>query len=334
MCSIGHRTGLFDQMAGQTSFTSAELAEAAGLDERYVREWLSAMATGGIVDLTPAADEAENRFVLPVEHEMLVTRAGGPLNLASRAQDIALLGQVEDDVVEAFTTGSGVPYSRYPTFQALMAEQSGARFDAALLTEMMPTIEGSTEALTEGIAMADVGCGSGKALLMLAEAYPASTFVGFDLSSETTALANAQAAEQGLANVTFEQIDAAELATADGVEDRFDIITTFDAIHDQGRPKLVLDGIRRALKPGGSYLCVEPRAESRLEDNLEEPMAPYLYTISTMHCMSVALVDGGEGLGTAWGTTKVHEYLNSAGFDSIRTENVPSDRTNAYHVAT
>ena len=274
MCSIGHRTGLFDQMAGQTSFTSAELAEAAELDERYVREWLSAMTAGGIVDFTPATDEAQNRFVLPAEHEMLVTRAGGPLNLAAQLQDIALLGQVEDDVVEAFRTGSGVPYSRYPAFQALMAEKSGARFDIALVSEMMPVIEGSTEALSQGVALADVGCGSGRALLILAEAYPASTFVGYDLSSAATAAANAQAADQGLTNVTFEQIDAAELVTTDHIEDRFDIVTTFDAIHDQGRPKQVLAGIRRALKPGGSYLCVEPRAETRLEDNLGEPAAP------------------------------------------------------------
>jgi len=331
MCSVGHRTGLFDRMAGQTSFTSAELAAEAGLDERYVREWLAAMAAGGIVDLTPAPeDDRENRFVLPAEHEKLVTRAGGPLNMAAVAQYIALLGQVEDDVVEAFRTGSGVPYSRYPAFQALMAEQSGARFDAALLAEMLPLIPNGIEALTAGVHLADVGSGSGKALLMMGEAYPESTFVGYDISSEGISVANAEAAARSLTNVSFVEIDVAEL----DADAEFDLVTSFDAIHDQGRPRHVLAGIHRALKPGGTYLCAEPKAASRLEDNIGEPMAPYLYAVSTMHCMSVALVDGGEGLGTAWGEDRAHEYLKEAGFTSVTTQEVPSDRANLYYVAT
>ncbi len=329
MVSIGHRTGLFDHMAGQVSMTSTELAAASELDERYVREWLAAMAAGGIVDLSPGASEPENRFVLPAEHQKLVTRAGGPLNLAAMTQYIALLGQVEDDVVEAFSTGAGVPYSRYPAFQALMAEGSGARFDAALLDGMLPLMPGGTEALTSGATLADIGCGEGKAILMMAEAYPNSTFTGFDFSADAIVAAAAKAEAQGLTNVSFVEADAAEL-TADA---EFDFVTSFDAIHDQGRPRDVLAGIRRALRPGGTYLCVEPRSATKLEDNIKDPMAPYLYSISTMHCMSVALVNGGEGLGTAWGEEKAYAYLHEAGFDSIETHEVAQDRTNSYYVA-
>lgn len=329
MISIGHRTGLFDKMAGQKSFTSLELAQASNLDERYVREWLAAMAAGGVIDLTAGAIETEHRFVLPAEHEKLVTRAGGPLNLAAMTQYVALMGQVEDDVVESFSTGAGVPYSRYPAFQALMAEGSGARFDAALISEMLPLMPGSTAALQAGTTLADVGCGSGKALLMMAEAYPNSTFTGFDFSPDGIAAANAKAQQMELSNVTFVEADAAELTA----NDEFDFITSFDAIHDQGRPRDVLAGIRRALRDGGTYLCVEPRSSSSLEENIKDPMAPYLYSISTMHCMSVALVDGGEGLGTAWGAEKAHEYLNDAGFSQVETHEVGADRTNSYFVA-
>jgi len=283
-----------------------------------------------IVDLTSGETEDQNQFVLPAEHEKLVTRAGGPLNIAGTAQYISLMGLVEDDVVEAFTTGAGVPYSRYPAFQALMAEQSAARFDIGLLDEMLPLMPGCIEALEAGATLADIGCGSGKAVLIMAEAFPNSTFTGFDFSTEGIATANAMAAERGLTNVHFVEADAAELQ----VDEPFDFVTSFDAIHDQGRPRKVLEGIRGALKAGGTYLCVEPRAAGTLEENLQEPMAAWMYSISTMHCMSVALVDGGEGLGTAWGEAKAREYLGDAGFDSIETHSVPSDRFNNYYLAT
>ncbi|MGI9606060.1 MAG: class I SAM-dependent methyltransferase [Acidimicrobiales bacterium] len=324
MCSIGHRTGLFDAMAGQPPTTSEELAERTGLNERYVREWLHAMAAGAIVEY----DASGNRFSLPEEHQALVTRAGGPLNIANTLQFMALMGAVEDDVVKAFETGEGVPYSRYPAFQALMAEQSATRFDAALLNEMIPNMPGAVDRLTAGTDMADVGCGSGHALLLLAEAYPNSRFTGFDFSAEGVATANAEAADRGLSNVTFVERDAAAL----GEKDAFDIITTFDAIHDQAHPKTVLAEINRALRSGGSYLCVEPKAESDLADNLADPMAPYMYTISTMHCMSVSIAGGGEGLGTAWGTKLAIEYLSEAGFTDIDHSEVRADRTNTHFV--
>ena len=325
MMSIGHRTGLFDVMAGKGHVTSVQLAKAAQLDERYVREWLAAMASGGIVDYDARAET----FELPIEHQTLVTRAGGQMNLAANMQNISLLGSVEDDVVEAFITGAGVPYSRYPGFQGLMAEVSAARFDASLVDEIIPLIPGAVDTLNKGASLADIGCGSGHAVLLLAKAFPNSTFVGIDFSDDGLEAARLSADRIGLSNVTFIGIDARKL----DFEDVYDFVTSFDAIHDQSHPAEVLENIQRALVPGGYYLCAEPRAHTRLEDNMAEPMAPYQYTISTMHCMSVSIAGGGEGLGTCWGATMTGEYLEAAGLTHLETIDIKADRSNTYFLS-
>lgn len=324
MVSVGHRTGLFDTMATLGTVTSEQLSESTSLNERYVREWLAAMAAGGIVEYSPTGET----YVLPDEHKALVTRAGGPLNIASTTQYIALLGQVEDDVVEAFSTGAGVPYSRYPAFQSLMAEESAARFDAGLLQEALPVIEGLPERLESGIDVADIGCGAGYALMLMAQAYPNSSFTGYDFSEDALAEARRGAADAGLTNLTFIAADAAEIDAPDA----YDFITTFDAIHDQAYPDTVLENIANALRDDGNYLCVEPKAASSLEENLENPIAPYLYSVSTMHCMSVSIAGGGHGLGTAWGTEQALEYLSAAGFTNVEPHIHRSDRSNTHFV--
>jgi ubiquinone/menaquinone biosynthesis C-methylase UbiE len=325
MCSIGHRTGLFDVMSTLPPSSSAEIAEAAGLDERYVREWLSAMACGGVVD----HDADAGTFHLPAEHAGLLTRAAGPLNLTTYCQYVRLLGLVEDDVVAAFRDGGGVPYDRYPDFQRLMAESSGQRFERALISQVVPLLPGGAEALAAGLDVADVGCGSGTALLLLATEFPPSRFTGFDISETGIASARRRAEEAGLANVRFEVRDAASL----GVDGEFDLVTSFDAVHDQARPRDMLASIHRALRPGGTYLCVEPKASSHLADNLDLPLAPMLYTVSTMHCMTVSLAYGGEGLGAAWGEDTARRYLEEAGFVDVETTSIRDDRANNYFLA-
>jgi Rv2258c-like winged HTH domain len=176
MVSVGHRTGLFDTMADLEPADSSMIAEAAGLQERYVREWLGAVVTGGIVEYDPA----HGTYWLPPEHALSVTRAAGPGNVGSYTQFIAMLGQVEGDIVASFRDGGGVPYTRFPEFTRLMAEDSAMVFDAALIDTVLPLVEGLPERLVEGIHVADVGCGSGHAINLMASAYPASQFVGYN----------------------------------------------------------------------------------------------------------------------------------------------------------
>jgi len=174
MLSIGHRTGLFDAMATLPPSTSAQIAEFAGLDERYVREWLGAMTTGRIVDHDPD----QLTFALPPERAAWLTRAAGPANLALQAQYVGLLALVEDQIVHCFRHGGGVPYSAYPAFQALMAEDSGAVHDAALIDGILPVVPGLLDRLRRGIDVADIGCGSGHSVNLMAQAYPASPLRG------------------------------------------------------------------------------------------------------------------------------------------------------------
>jgi 2-polyprenyl-3-methyl-5-hydroxy-6-metoxy-1,4-benzoquinol methylase len=327
MVSIGHRTGLFDSMRGQPPSTSVEIAARAGLHERYVREWLGAMVTGGVVDV----DETSTRFVLPDEHAAALTRAVGMDNMAAFAQYIALLGIVEDDIVGCFRHGGGVPYAKFPRFHAVMAEDSGQSVGAALETHIIPMVPGLDERLASGARMLDAGCGAGRVLNRFAELYPKSRFVGFDLSPEAIAMAKADAATRGLANVDFQVRDLSDFDRA-AEPAAFDIVATFDAVHDQARPLQLLQGIRRTLKPDGLYLMQDIKGSSFVRNNIGHPLGPFLYTVSTMHCMTVSLAQGGEGLGAMWGEEKTREYLARAGFTSVDKHEPAHDVQNNWYV--
>ncbi len=324
MTSVGHRTGLFDVLATLPPSTSAEVAGAAGLDERYVREWLNAMTVGRFVDYDPGA----GTYLLPPEHAVSLTRAVGPANLANMAQFTALMGGVEDDIVECFEAGGGVPYSRFPKFQALMAEMSGEVHDAALIEGELALVDGLIDRLREGIDVCDVGCGQGHAINLMAKEFPNSRFTGIDFSEEAIAAATAEATELGLTNATFAVKDA---ATLDG-STPCDFITVFDAVHDQAKPDVVLKAIADSLRPDGVFLCVDVAGSSHVEENLEHPLAPMLYSVSTFHCMTVSLALDGAGLGTMWGEQKANEMFRAAGFASVETLRVPEDILNVYYV--
>lgn len=327
MTSVGHRTGLFDALAELDGATSEELAEAAGLDERYVREWLGAMTTGRIVELDPET----RRYALPAEHAAWLTRAASPDNLAVEAQWITSLSTVEDDVVDCFRTGGGVPYERYPRFHEVMAEESAQTVLSVLFSHILPLVPGMTERLEAGVSVLDLGCGRGRALVMLAERFPASAFTGYDLSSEAIAFAEEQAAERGLQNVSFEQRDLSTF-DVDAEPGSFDCVLTFDAVHDQAKPLALLRGIRRALRDDGTYLMQDIQGSSHHNENLDHPGGPLMYMISTMHCMTVSLAQGGDGLGAMWGEQKARELLAEAGFSSVDVHLLEHDPFNAYFV--
>jgi 2-polyprenyl-3-methyl-5-hydroxy-6-metoxy-1,4-benzoquinol methylase len=325
MVSIGHRTGLFDAMKRTPAATSEQLAAAAGLNERYVREWLGAMVTSRVVDYEPSS----RHYTLPLEHAASLTREAGADNMAVFAQYIGGLGYVEDDVVECFKHGGGVPYEKFPRFHEVMEEDSGQSVLSSLETHILPLVPGLRERLAAGIRVLDVGCGRGRVLQRLATLFPASRFLGLDLSQEAIDYARANA--RGLANLEYEVRDVSDFdRTAE--PDAFDCIFTFDAIHDQGRPLDVLKGIRRALKPGGVYLMQDISGTGHLERDIEHPLGTLLYTVSCMHCMTVSLAQNGEGLGAMWGVEKTLEYLGKAGFSGVETKKLAHDVQNNWYV--
>jgi SAM-dependent methyltransferase len=326
MLSIGHQTGLFDAMAGLPPATSEEIAAAAGLHERYVREWLGAMVSGGIVDVDPEG----RRYQLPAEHAACLTRAAGAGNIAGFMQFIPLLANVEQDILPCFRQGGGLPYAAYPRFHAVMAEASAQLFDAGLLDSVLPAVPGLPDRLRQGIYVGDIGCGSGHAIHLLASAFPHSRFVGYDFSAAALAAARAEAQQRGLTNVTFVEQDVAEL----DVRAAYDLVTAFDAIHDQAQPARVLQNIRAALRPGGTFLLVDVAASSNVADNRAHPFGTYLYTASTLHCMAVSLGLAGAGLGAVWGEQQARTMLAAAGFTLQEVKQLPSDPFNTYYIAT
>jgi 2-polyprenyl-3-methyl-5-hydroxy-6-metoxy-1,4-benzoquinol methylase len=325
MTSIGHRTGLFDTMATLPASTSHEIASAAGLDERYVREWLGAMTTGGII----ACDASGTRFHLPAEHAACMTRAAAADNMATLSQYFAVLGSVEDEVVDCFHNGGGVPYSSFRRFHEVMAEDSGQSVLPMLVDEILPLAAGIPEALERGIDVLDIGCGSGRALNLMARTWPNSHFVGYDLSAEAVQAARREAARHGVSNIRFEQRDLTHFSEPA----RYDLITAFDAIHDQKDPLRVLRGIASALRPGGTFLMQDIAGSSHVHKNLDHPIGPLLYTISCMHCMTVSLAQGGAGLGAMWGSEMAGELLRQAGFSEITVRHLPHDVQNNYTIA-
>lgn len=327
MASIGHRTGLFDAMRDQPPMTSAKIAARAELNERYVREWLGAMVTAGAIDVDPDTE----RFSLPPEHAGSLTRAAAADNIAVFTQYISLLGGVEDDIIECFKHGGGVPYERYPRFHAVMAEDSGQSVLSSLESHILPLVPGLTDQLTRGIKALDVGCGQGRIITRLAELFPNSHFVGIDLSAEAIAAADREASARGLSNVEFIAADLSDFhETAE--PEAFDLITTFDAVHDQAAPLKVLQGIERALKRDGVYLMQDIKGSSHVHNNISHPIGTFLYTVSCMHCMTVSLAQGGEGLGAMWGEEKTREYLARAGFRSVDKHELAHDIQNNWYV--
>ena len=325
MIDLGHRTGLLDA-AAEGSATSEELAARAGLQERYVREWLGAMVTGGIFDYDPASCT----YTLPAEHAACLSGAGAS-NLAALAQINTHLGKHLHQVATAFREGGGVPYAEFrPEFTDVMDAAGRGTYGELLVDAWLPLVPGLVERLTAGARVVDIGCGTGYAVMVMAKAFPASTFVGYDLADDAIARARAEAAAEGLTNVRFEVCDVATLA----VEERYDVAISLDAIHDQVDPRGVLSRIHAGLVPGGTYLMVEPAASSNLEDNVANPLSPWMYGVSTLHCLTVSLAHGGAGLGTVWGEQRARKMLADVGFGEVATHPAPGDPIDTIYVTT
>lgn len=324
MISIGHRTGLFDTLTGLPASTSPEIAEAAKLDERYVREWLGAMVVGRIVDY----DSATQTYILPPEHAAFLTRDAGANNIANTMQWVSVLGAVETEVIDKFKNGGGVHYCEFHRFHEVMASESDHNVVSALEPHILPLVDGLAEQLEAGIDVLEIGCGSGRACCWLAERYPNSRFTAYDLCEDALECGCKIKQDKSLENLTITTRDITEL----GHENAFDLVLAFDVIHDQKDPAAVLNNVRGALREGATFLMVDIAASSYLEKNMDHPLGPMFYTISTMHCMTVSLAQGGDGLGTVWGEELAVQMLGEAGFNDVQVKRLDHDIMNNYYI--
>lgn len=323
MLSVGHQSDLFNIMSDMPPSSSGDIAKRAGLQERYVREWLGAMVTGKIVDYNPR----EKTYHLPPEHSAFLSQAAGPDNMARLCQYVPMLAQVEGDIIECFRKGGGVAYEKYPRLQTIMDEGARLNFDGALVERILP-LSDVVNKLKSGIRVLDIGCGQGHVVNLMARAYPLSAFSGYDLSKEAIEAARMEAADWGLKNTRFEVRDITRLDQPQ----TYDLITAFDVIHDQTQPRQVLKEVHDSLKPDGVFFMMDFQASSHVHENINHPAGPFLYTVSTMHCMTVSLAMGGEGLGTVWGEETAIEFLAEAGF-TTRVRHLDGDFLNNYYIS-
>ncbi|MGH7813918.1 MAG: class I SAM-dependent methyltransferase [Candidatus Binataceae bacterium] len=310
MSYIGDRMGLFRALADAGAVTSTRFAELTGLNERYLREWLSAVAAAGYVTYDPAA----KTFTMPPEHAMVLAREESPFFSGGFIEMLVPNLSVIPRVMESFRKGGGVAQTEYPpeTWEGI-ERVTAPMYRHHLVQQWLPAMTGVVEKLNAGGSALDVGCGSGRAAIAIARAFPKAKAAGYDshLGSVERARANAKAA--GVANrVAFEVADCTKLPAA-----RFDLITACDVVHDSVDPAGLLRSIRGALKPGGACLMVEMNVSSKLEENLN-PMGRMMYSVSTLYCMTVSLAHGGAGIGACMGEAKARELATAAGFTKFR----------------
>jgi ubiquinone/menaquinone biosynthesis C-methylase UbiE len=331
--AIGYRTGLFDVMDEFDSpQTIDKISQAAGLNSRYVTEWLGVMTTAEITELS-LIENAETRYFLPKNWGDLLTRRAGNSNLGVYTQEIPLLTRCAmAAVIDGFNTGEGISYDHYPKFQVFMSQLANAKHRQVLVNTFLPSVDNGRiiQQLESGIQVCDLGCAEGVAVILMAEAFPKSHFVGIDISPEVIDEARRKARQQKIENLDFLVLDAADLKSKREMKGLFDYVTAFDAIHDQTRPLDVLRGVNHILTPNGRFSMVDIAANSNLADNMTHPMGPFLYTVSLMHCMPVGLVGGGTGLGMMWGREKAVEMLRDAQFQTVQVLEMPDDPFNLH----
>ena len=311
LAALGDRLGLFKSLAAHGPATAAELAKAAGIHERYAREWLGAMASAGYLRYDPAT----RRFVLPPEHVPALAQEGGPFHFGGAHQMLLGTFGVLDQLTTAFQHGGGVPQTAYSEdWWAGMERFTAGWFENLLLQEWIPAMPRVRDALERGADVADVGCNRGRALVKLAQAFPRSRFVGYDVFEPALHLASERAAAAGVSDrVRFEHRDVSK-----GMPEQFDVITTFDVIHDAVDPLGLLRAIRQALRPDGTYVCLDINCSEKLEQNAG-PLGALFHGFSVLYCMTTSLSRSGAGLGTlGLPESKLTELATEAQFGSVR----------------
>lgn len=325
LCVIGDRLGLFRDFAMNGPADPATFAARTGIEPRYAREWLEAMAAASYIEFDPATGQ----FSLPAEHVRPLAEDTHPMYQGNLLNMLAYGMGPLDQLTEAFRSGGGVSQSVFPPeFYATMQRSSGLRYDNFLLSTWLPDMPDVVAMLERGVDVADVGCGRGTALALMAKAFPNSRFVGYDAFAPQIDGARQSAEKHGVtANTTFEVLDACAEIPRD-----FDIIFTFDVIHDMAKPRDGLANIRRHLKPGGIYVLQEITSADERHDN-RGSVATIKYGMSLTYCMTTSLANHGEGLGTLGMPEKVvRELCTQAGFSSVRKLDCSNDFVSLFEV--
>ena len=311
LAAIGDRLGLFKELAASGPVTSADFASRTGINERYAREWLGGMATAGYIDY----DSATGRFTLPPEHVPALAQETGPFFFGGVYEMLPALAGVLDQVTQSFRQGGGVPQSAYDShFWDGMERFSMGWFENLLTQQWIPAMGDVQAKLNEGAVLADVGCGRGRGLIKMAQAFPNSRYVGYDVFAPSVDRATTNAKAAGVADrVRFQQLDASE-----GLPEQYDVVTTFDVVHDAADPLRLLRSIRAALRHDGIYVCLEINCSDRLEQNAGA-LGAMLHGFSVLYCMTTSLANGGVGLGTVGlHEPKLRELCAEVGFSSVR----------------
>ena len=326
MADLGTRTGLFQAMAGKGAMTAADLAQATGLQLRYVDEWLRGMTAAEYLFYDAGADT----YLLPDEHAYLLASEGSDHFVGGLYRFAPVLLSKSAEVAEAFQTGGGVKFDAFgeDCVHALDMINAGT-YDQRFTSYWLAALPDITAKLEQGLRVLDVGCGTGRVSRNIVAAFPNSRAVGLDLDAASITEARAQTQAAGLAGkVDFVCESTRTFAPAD----KFDLITACDCIHDFAEPLATLNEIRELLAPGGTLFVVEPKAADDLADNIH-PIGAMYYGFSLFHCMTQSLACGGPGLGTCMGPAKTLALLGEAGFSKAEPVSIKS-LTNAFYLAT
>lgn len=314
---LAHRSGVLATLR-QGPGTAAQIADRAATHERSTRELLAALTAAGYLR------HDDGVFTMPAGQAALFDGAVLPFDPTVLLDFSDVMAGLVPDLVRSLEDGGGVPYAAYqPRFSAAQDAMTAPLYAQFLVDEWVASVDGLTERLRAGIDVADIGCGGGRALCLLAARFPASRFTGYDVDEAALALGRARALDGGLTNLHFEHQDVAALELSAAV----DLVLAVDAVHDQARPLDVVARVRRALRPEGVFLMVEPTASGDLDTDVQDPMAVVGYVMSLTHCIPVSLAEGGPGLGGMWGRVGALALLEDAEFLSVDAFGSPSDYT-------
>jgi 2-polyprenyl-3-methyl-5-hydroxy-6-metoxy-1,4-benzoquinol methylase len=318
MAALGDRLGLFKDLATNGPTLSSDFAKRTGINVHYAKEWLAGMTSAGYLKYDPTS----KLFALPAEHRPILSQEGGPFFIGGTHQMILGMLTILELLEKDFRNGRGIPMKAYNsnTWEGMERDMIGL-YKSKLLQEWIPAMPDVQSMLEEGVRVADIGCGTGRILIMLAQAFPNSKYVGIDIFKPLVEVAKSNAENAGVSDlVSYEVLDASR-----GLPDKYNLITMFDVLHETN-PIRMLRAIRKSLVPSGRFVCLDVKCEKALEDNIN-PRAALRYGFSLLFCMSTALANGGEAQGTmGLPEEKIKHLCLDAGFSSVRV--VPLEKSN------